>query len=52
MRQTPAHQYFRQAGIFSMNNEPVIQTAITIKDEWGQYTPEFAALLRAYYLYL
>jgi tRNA1Val (adenine37-N6)-methyltransferase len=51
VRQTPAHDYFRAVGIFGVPG--VLHTAeMSVYDEHRQYTPEFSALLKAYYLYL
>lgn len=52
IRQTPDHDFFRIIGIFGMKKKKTVESTLVIKDEHGQYTPEFAALLQEYYLYL
>jgi tRNA1Val (adenine37-N6)-methyltransferase len=55
VKQTPKHDYFRTIGLFTQKSEkelPFKTNSITIQDENRQYTPEFTALLKPYYLHL
>lgn len=50
LKQTPRHTYFR--GMLFYGSEPTqsLSKEIIIKDESGDYTPEFKILLKDYYL--
>ena len=53
VKQTPKHPPFRvliKAGI--KENSKIIESIVIIKNEKDEYTPDFVALLRDYYLYL
>ena len=50
LKQTPKHPYFRGMLFFSSNTITTSSKEIIIKDETGNYTAEFEALLRDYYL--
>jgi tRNA1Val (adenine37-N6)-methyltransferase len=52
VKQTPRHNYFRAILIFSRNKSSAQQATFTIKNEAGNYTPEFTEVLKDYYLYL
>lgn len=54
VRQSVTTDYFRVIvdGQHVNNDEPVIETELTIRDKDQQYTAEFTNLLKAYYLYL
>ena len=55
VKQTPSHSYFRVmiSGILPNENPVSVNSSeLTIKDAGGNYTPEFTALLKDYYLYL
>jgi tRNA1Val (adenine37-N6)-methyltransferase len=53
VRQTPRHDHFRAVLHFSRKKENFIpETELTIQDERGAYTEEFAELMRDYYLKL
>lgn len=52
VKQTPRHPYFRGILFFRRDKRDRQQNEITIKDENNQYSVEFAALLKDYYLYL
>lgn len=52
VKQSVKHSYFRSMLLFSRKNvEPVLEE-LAIKDESNQYTNDFIALLKDYYLYL
>ena len=51
VKQTPTHPFFRAMLLFGTVSAPVNISTITIRDE-DQYTPEFTALLKDYYLNL
>ncbi|MBO9154114.1 tRNA1(Val) (adenine(37)-N6)-methyltransferase [Chitinophaga sp. GCM10012297] len=51
VRQTPSHGFFRAAGIFGEGGERRVRQ-MSVYDAEKQYTPEFTALLKDYYLYL
>ena len=55
VKQTPSHSFFRIMITGTLQNEKpvtVSSSELTIKDAEGNYTPEFTALLKDYYLYL
>lgn len=52
VRQTPTHSFFRTLLLFSFKNKPTVNTELTIHTAERQYTPEFTALLKDYYLKL
>ena len=52
IRQTPAHNFFRGILLFSTIESAVKITELTIKNNEGNYTPAFTALLKDYYLKL
>jgi len=52
VKQTPKHDYFRSMMLFGRSNTIATQKEIIIRQEDGQYTPEFINLLKDYYLYL
>ena len=52
IKQTPKHKHFRSILIFSRKKLEPFQEEIIIKNEDGNYTPEFIRLLKDYYLYL
>lgn len=53
LKQTPNHNYFRYAAVFSKDENDIISNEhISIKDEANEYTYEAQRLLRPYYLYL
>lgn len=52
VKQTPNHNYFRGMLLFSTNKTEAAIKKITVKDNTGNYTPEFTTLLKDYYLYL
>lgn len=52
VKQTPKHSYFRGMLLFSTNKTATAIKEISIKDNTGNYTPQFIALLKDYYLYL
>lgn len=55
VKQTPSHSYFRVMISGTLQNETpftINSTELTIKDAEGNYSPEFIALLKEYYLYL
>jgi tRNA1Val (adenine37-N6)-methyltransferase len=52
VKQTARHNYFRAILIFSRTSTVVVPEEITIKEEDGNYTAAFTALLKDYYLYL
>jgi tRNA1Val (adenine37-N6)-methyltransferase len=51
VKQTPNHAYFRVMFLFSTAEVPVKRSDLIIREE-DQYTPEFSALLKDYYLKL
>jgi len=50
LKQTPKHPYFRGMLFFGSNTITTISKEIIIKDQKENYTAEFEALLRDYYL--
>ena len=52
IRQTPLHNFFRGILIFDHTNTATRTNELTIKNNEGNYTPEFAELLKDYYLKL
>lgn len=53
VRQSPRHDYFRSVLCFSRLQDRCIPVSeLTIQDETGHYTPEFAELMKDYYLHL
>ncbi len=51
VRQTTGHGFFRAVGIFGKGGEIHVRE-MAVYDAHRQYTPEFTALLKDYYLYL
>lgn len=52
VKQTEQHEYFRGILFFSRGKILPVNTSMSIKDKEGNYTPEFVAALKDYYLYL
>lgn len=53
VKQTPAHDFFRYAGIFSkIKHDNIHHEAISIKTKNNKYTEEATSLLSPYYLYV
>lgn len=53
IKQTPTHNFFRYAGVFSkQKNTKQSNQEITIKSSENNYSNEFIELLKPYYLYL
>ncbi len=52
VKQTPKHHFFRSMLLFSLQQTPSIEKEIIIQNAQNQYAPEFAELLKDYYLYL
>ena len=52
VKQTTSHNFFRGILIFSRNKSAIQTNELCIKNEAGNYTPEFINLLKDYYLYL
>ncbi len=52
VKQTPLHFHFRSILNFGRQEKTPKQSEIIIQNEEGQYTPEFAELLKDYYLFL
>lgn len=52
VKQTTKHGYFRSILIFSRQQSELTITEIAIKNDENQYTPDFVALLKDYYLFL
>lgn len=53
MRQTPKHDFFRYAAVFTTQKNPkVSQEEITIKDAHNHYTADFVKLMQTFYLKL
>ena len=53
VRQTPRHDYFRSVLCFSRQHERFVpMTELTIQDNEGVYSADFAELMRDYYLHL
>lgn len=52
VKQTTKHGYFRSILIFSRQQSELTTTEIAIKNNENQYTPDFIALLKDYYLFL
>lgn len=55
VRQTSNHEYFRiiiEGNRAGENNQPVLTDDLFIKNNSDEYSPEFVALLKDYYLYL
>jgi tRNA1Val (adenine37-N6)-methyltransferase len=52
VKQTPGHPYFRGILFFRRDKTDLQIHELTIKDESNQYSVEFAAFLKDYYLYM
>jgi tRNA1Val (adenine37-N6)-methyltransferase len=52
IKQTPAHNYFRSILLFNCTQKTFIEKEIIIKAADGNYSKEFIALLKDYYLHL
>lgn len=52
VKQTPLHSFFRGILFFGHDKMDPQKSEMAIKDEENQYSVEFAALLKDYYLYL
>lgn len=52
VRQTPSHPFFRVMLSFSRMNASIEEDQLTIKDPDGEYSKNFKALLKDYYLKL
>jgi tRNA1Val (adenine37-N6)-methyltransferase len=52
IKQTPTHDFFRGILFFSQTKRLTIKSEMIIKSEEGNYTDEFTAALKDYYLYL
>lgn len=52
VRQTTSHNYFRAMVVLSKKESNSEVEEVVIKDPNGNYSPEFTALLKDYYLYL
>ena len=52
VKQTEKHNYFRSMFWLTKETADAIQSEISIKNNEGEYTNEFYALLKDYYLYL
>ncbi|HEV8082718.1 MAG TPA: methyltransferase [Chitinophagaceae bacterium] len=52
IRQSIEHDYFRTILILEKKQNPIIKSEISIRNNNNEYTPEFIALLKDYYLYL
>ncbi|HQY12814.1 MAG TPA: methyltransferase, partial [Ferruginibacter sp.] len=52
VKQTEKHNYFRGILFFNRKKTQPVTASINIKDKEGNYTPEFVAALKDYYLYL
>lgn len=52
VKQTPRHPWFRVFLLFFAHPAATVNKEITIKDEFNEYTQEFVALLKDYYLFL
>jgi tRNA1Val (adenine37-N6)-methyltransferase len=52
VQQTPNHEPFRVMFLFKRKATGLVETGMTIKEEDGQYSEAFVALLKDYYLYL
>jgi tRNA1Val (adenine37-N6)-methyltransferase len=52
VQQTPTHHYFRSIVIFSRNKMDFEEMILSIKNETGNYSDAFVALLKDYYLHL
>lgn len=52
VKQTEKHDYFRGILFFSTEKAQPVNSAVCIKDNEGNYTPEFTSALKDYYLYL
>lgn len=52
VKQSIKHDYFRTILILETKQTPVRQSEISIRNNNNEYTPEFIALLKDYYLYL
>jgi tRNA1Val (adenine37-N6)-methyltransferase len=52
VRQTPDHDFFRGLLHFSRKMDKASITELTIRNEQGQYSDAFVALMKDYYLYL
>jgi tRNA1Val (adenine37-N6)-methyltransferase len=52
VKQSPGHQPFRAMLMGSKENSVPVESAISIRNEAGEYSNEFISLLKDYYLYL
>ncbi|UYQ94910.1 methyltransferase [Chitinophaga horti] len=52
VQQSPRHGFFRTVGIFKRGAVNTEMETLLIYDAQNQYTPDFVALLKEYYLYL
>ena len=52
VRQTPKHDFFRSIIVFSRKETQLKIRELVIKDDNGNYTNDFTALLKDYYLQL
>lgn len=52
VKQTPSHNFFRGIALLQREKTNLSNEEIIIKDETGNYTSTFAALLKDYYLHL
>ena len=52
VKQTTKHVFFRSILFFSDASAAAVEEVLSIKDEANNYTAEFVALLKDYYLYL
>ncbi len=52
VRQTPSHNFFRSMLFFTKTKTNLTAGELIIKNDDGNYTPEFSELLKDYYLYL
>ncbi|MEO8109079.1 MAG: methyltransferase [Ginsengibacter sp.] len=52
IRQSAKHGFFRAILLLERKQQPVKQAELSIRNDNNEYTPEFIALLKDYYLYL